>query len=226
MKPYRAAVMTTVLLALAALAPLAARAADLPVSYTVDDKLLKGAVTGTMLTFTLHTDDACATSPVHTEVVPIDDATLTERLKLFRPKGGAMPPKTAEIRHTLMGVDAVGKLFLKVTGTGVTAVGNPCQALASLGVGIPVVKDAAGKTVGVAVIVSCPTISIPAVLRRVGNRTIGPFRIFDGATQSLGALELFYVSTAEPNRNSGETRARNDAHDGTSDGIESSLTRC
>jgi hypothetical protein len=39
-----------------ALAACAARAADLPVSYLVDDKALKDAVAGTALTFELHAD--------------------------------------------------------------------------------------------------------------------------------------------------------------------------
>ena len=46
------------------------RAADLPVSYLVDETALKAAVAGTALTFELHTDLTC-TSPVVARGVPI-----------------------------------------------------------------------------------------------------------------------------------------------------------
>jgi len=44
---------------LSSLAPVASRAADLPVRYTVDEKQLKNAISGSNLTFQLYSDAAC-----------------------------------------------------------------------------------------------------------------------------------------------------------------------
>lgn len=147
MNPHR-------LLAIAALvlSPLVARAADVPVSYTVDEKALRAAVSGTDLMFELYTDSACA-ALTHTDIVPIDDVTFISRLALLRPAGGVKPPKTAELRHTLTGVTPATALYLDVTGTGATPIGGACQAQASTvaGPGPPggaIVKDANGVVAG------------------------------------------------------------------------------
>jgi len=130
MKPYRTAVMTAVLLALAAFA---VHAAELPVSYTVDEKALKTAVAGTNVTFDLYTDNACTSPIAHTETVPIENVDIISRLKLLKPKNALVkPPTTDELRHTLTGVNTDRPLFLKVTGTGVTPVGGACQAQGAL----------------------------------------------------------------------------------------------
>ncbi len=105
-----------------------ARAADLPVTYTVDDKALKAAVAGTNVTFDLYTDSACAGPIAHTETVPIENVELISKLKLGVPKGAMVkPPKTDELHHTLTGVTGSGNLYLKVSGTGVVPVGTDCQ---------------------------------------------------------------------------------------------------
>ena len=106
-------------------------AADVPVSYTVDEKQLKNAVSGTNLTFTLYADPGC-TSQLHSEILVIDNI-LVSRLKLFKPKGGAKPPKTAELRATLSGVTGATNVYMDVTGTGVVPVGGACQAQAAQG---------------------------------------------------------------------------------------------
>ncbi len=120
------------LLALAAViaAPCVARAADLPVSYTVDEKMLKLAIAGTNVTFDLYTDSACAGPIAHTETVAIENVDIISRLKLFKAKGALVkPPKTDELRHTLTGVAVTvsGALYLKVTGTGVSPLSGACQ---------------------------------------------------------------------------------------------------
>jgi hypothetical protein len=125
---------------LALLASSQAPAADVPVSYTVRDKELKNAVSGTDLTFSLYSDSAC-TNQIHSEVLDIDDV-LASRLKLFAPPGGVKPPKTAELRATLTGVVGASNIFLMVTGTGVTAVGGVCQAQAAQGGPLPTCSDA------------------------------------------------------------------------------------
>jgi hypothetical protein len=52
--------------------------------------------------------------------------TLVEKLKLEK-KGATKPPKTAELHHTLTGITPKPVLYVKVTGTGITAVGRACQ---------------------------------------------------------------------------------------------------
>lgn len=138
------------LLASFVLAPFPARAADVPVTYTVDTTALKAAISGTNLTFNLFTDAAC-TATAHTQVLTIDNTTLQSVLKRSKPKNGVKPPKTTDIRATLTGVGPAAPLYLTVTGTGVTAVGGACQvqaaAIAGTGGGA-VVKDGLGTVMG------------------------------------------------------------------------------
>jgi hypothetical protein len=131
--------LLTIVASLAVLLPALGWTVDVPVSYTVDDKELKDAVSGTNLTFSLYDDSAC-TSQIHTEVIAIDDV-LVSRLKLFKPSGGAKPPKTAELRATLTNVGSGLNLYLVVTGTGVVAVGGTCQAQAGQGSPVPTCVD-------------------------------------------------------------------------------------
>ena len=80
-----------------------ASAASVPLSYRVDAKALKAAVSGTELTFELYRDAACAQLH-HSGAAAIDDLDFVSQLKLFKPKGGAKLPKSAELRHTLDGL--------------------------------------------------------------------------------------------------------------------------
>lgn len=116
-----------------------ARAADFVVTYDVEDKPLKEAVSGTVLTFDLFEDSAC-TSYVAQHTLAIDDVKVS-KLKLFAPSGGVKPPKTDTIQATLTGSDFSRASYLKVTGTGITAVGGDCQ---------PQTANSSGKVVGVA----------------------------------------------------------------------------
>ncbi len=131
--------------------PMAVRAADVPVSYTVDDRALGAAISGTVLTFQLYSDAAC-TQLTHMETPTIDAVTIVSRLKRFTPHGGTKPPKTAELRTTLTGVSPSAATYLKVTGTGVTPVGGTCQVQAFTAPGAAsgslVLKDANGATLG------------------------------------------------------------------------------
>jgi hypothetical protein len=146
--------MRTLLLVIGLALPLAARAADVPVRYTVNDTALKQAVNGTMLTFELYADAACTAPPLRTAGVAVQDVTVISRLKTFRPRGATSPNvKTAELSTTLGGVGASGNLYLKVTGVGVAAVGGACQAqAASVHAAAGVVlrlEDAIGAAIGV-----------------------------------------------------------------------------
>src|SRR5882672_7530895 len=118
----RAAALAFVLL------PLTGWASDLRVAYSVQDSSFKTVATGTNLTFQLYSDAACTSAVGAPAVVQVDNVDLIERLKLGRPAGGAKPPKTDRLSTVLTGV-SVGpsQLYLKVTGTGVTASGPACQ---------------------------------------------------------------------------------------------------
>jgi hypothetical protein len=135
--------MTTRLLLLAALLllPHRAIAADVPVTYTVEEKPLKAVVAGTPLTFELYTDSACSGPIAHSQVVNVEDTERIVRLKPFNPKNATKKPNTAELRKTLAGVNEDGVLFLKVTGEGIAPVGGACQAQGSLGmVSLPAIS--------------------------------------------------------------------------------------
>src|SRR5580765_8016705 len=95
-----------------------ARAADVPVTYTVDGTALKAAISGTPLTFTLYTDSACTTL-VHTQVINAEDVTVIAKLKRVKPTGATKPPKTDDLRTTLTSVTSSAPLYLKVAGTGI-----------------------------------------------------------------------------------------------------------
>jgi hypothetical protein len=113
------------------LVPASAGAADIPVTYLVDEAALKAAASGTSFTFELHNDSLCA-GVVHSAAKTIDNVVVS-RLKRFKPSGGAKPPRTAEIRTTLTGVTATGRLYLEVTGTGIMPLGDACQVQAAIG---------------------------------------------------------------------------------------------
>jgi hypothetical protein len=117
---------------LLSLAVLTADAATITVSYNVDDKALKAAPAGTVLTFELHADAAC-TSLLSSHAVNVENVDLIERLKLYAVKGAPKPPKTARMTHALTGATPGPTQFLEVTGTGVTPVGGACQPQLSSG---------------------------------------------------------------------------------------------
>ena len=122
MRPARVAVLAVVLV------PLIAWASDLRVTYNVQDASFKSVATGTNMTFQLYSDTACTSAVGAPAVVQVDNLGLIERMKLGRPAGGAKPTKTDRLSTVLTGV-TVGpsQLYLKVTGTGVTASGPACQ---------------------------------------------------------------------------------------------------
>jgi hypothetical protein len=121
------------------LCPAFAAAADVPVSYTVDEKPLKAASAGTSLAFEVYGNATCTTL-VHTAAVPIEDVSLLVRLKQLTPKNDAKLPNTVELRATLPGVPVPGPYYLKVTDVGgtIVPVGSSCQAQAA-GAGGPAI---------------------------------------------------------------------------------------
>jgi len=121
------------------LCPAFAAAADVPVSYTVDEKPLKAASAGTSLAFEVYGNVTCTTL-VHTAAVPIEDVSLLVRLKQLTPKNDVKLPNTVELRATLPGVPVPGPYYLKVTDVGgtIVPVGSSCQAQAA-GAGGPAI---------------------------------------------------------------------------------------
>lgn len=108
-----------------------AHAADLPVTYAVQEKPLKKlGVAGTPLTFTLYSDAAC-TQQVYQVVMPIESVGIISQVKLVTPKHAVKTPVADELRTTLSNVTASGNLYLMVVGTGVTSRGSACQAQAA-----------------------------------------------------------------------------------------------
>jgi len=106
--------------------------ADVEVGYLVDATAFKAAISGTSLTFTLYTDAAC-TNVAATNALNVENTTVIEQLKRLTPKGATKAPKTARLTATLTGVTPPATAFLKVTGTGITAVGGDCQIQLSSG---------------------------------------------------------------------------------------------
>jgi hypothetical protein len=172
------------------------RAADVPVTYTVDGTALKAAVSGTPLTFTLYTDAACTTL-VHTQAVNVEDVTVISKLKRVKPGGApTKPPKTDDLRTTLTSVTPAAPLYLKVTGTGITPVGGACQAQAAGGLGATgpatgfVVKDSTGATLGI-----FDPGAFPGAFRNVGGTVVVAPADVNGFTQ--GFLYILYYTSSD-----------------------------
>lgn len=121
MKPFLFAAM------LALMTPAAASALDLPVTYDVDSTALKAAIAGTSLTFSVHTDSACATPAVFSQAIDVEDVDSIEVLKRFTPKGATKAPKTARMTQVLASVPAQFSYYVAVSGTGIAPVGGACQ---------------------------------------------------------------------------------------------------
>jgi hypothetical protein len=120
-------------------APIAAWAADIPVSFTTKEKDLKSALAGTPLTFALYSDSGCTTQ-VYSTIVNVENVALITKMKQFTPKNDTKLPNTVALQTTLPGVAAHGNLYLKVTGTGIVPVAGACQAQAAT-VPVPTCND-------------------------------------------------------------------------------------
>lgn len=94
-------------LAFSLLAPAPAWSADLPVSYTVNEKQLKAALSGTLLTFNRYADAAC-TSLQHTDTATINAVRVRQRLGEFKPQNGTSRPKGVESPPYASGRDGDG----------------------------------------------------------------------------------------------------------------------
>jgi len=109
------------------LVPLPTFGADVPVTYLVDAKALKGATATTPLTFTLYGDAGC-TSVVATQTIDAGSVDVIEQLKRLVARPSPKPPTTARVTTTVTHVTWTGNLFLTVAGAGITPAGGACQA--------------------------------------------------------------------------------------------------
>lgn len=160
-------------LAAALFVPCVASAADLPVSYLVEEKPLKAAVAGTSLAFELYSDNTCTTL-VQSVPVNVENVTVLSKLKQMTPKGDVKLPNTVELRHTLSGVGPAAARYLKVTGSGVVPVGAGCQAQGPVTAQNVVLLDAADNVVGsVDAINPCGPGNYAIVSTPVGNVAVG-----------------------------------------------------
>lgn len=166
-----------------------AGAASLQVSYTVEDKALKGAVSGTALTFALYADPAC-TVAVDAENVVVDDVDLIERVKRFTPKGGTKGPAAARMVEVLSGVTTAPTVYLAVTGTGVTPIGGACQlqyaSADNVGTVLPCASQVGTEVVfeGCNVNVRSGAGATDAAVNSLGNLVVGYNENIDGSARS------------------------------------------
>ncbi len=108
--------------------------ADVRVSYNVDGKAIKGAISGTSLSFALFQDAACTVAAAMPINVNVENVSIITALKRVTPKGATKGPATDTLSTVLAASPSAATLYLKVTGTGVTAVGGDCQLQFSTGV--------------------------------------------------------------------------------------------
>lgn len=131
--PARRRLVTSLALSLVSFTPVVAHAVAVPVRYAVQAQPLRAAVAGTPLTFTLFSDGACSTL-VASRTINVEDVPVIEKLTTFVPvavKGGPKParkPKADELEATLTGVMPAASYYLVVSGTGITPLGQACQA--------------------------------------------------------------------------------------------------
>ena len=181
----------------AILAPLSVSATDLPVSYLVQQKPLKVAVAGTVLTFGLYSDSAC-TKLVQSVPVNVEDVTILSKLAQVTPKRDKKLPSAVEIRMTLKGVTPSASVYLKVLSSigAIVPLVDSCQVQASTSAAaVPaglVLKDSLGAEVGIYVTYPPPA----AVLRMVPNLA-APISVRIGATTGFFDNATFYFSSED-----------------------------
>lgn len=152
--PTRRRLVTSLALSLMLFAPSAVHAVDLPVRYVVQAQPLRAAVAGTPLTFTLYSDRACS-NLVGSRTIAVEDVPVIEKLSAFTPmamKGGPKPvrmPKADALEVTLTGLIPAASYYLVVGGTGITPLGQACQAQSG---GVPSGGPRAYATVNAAAI--------------------------------------------------------------------------
>ncbi|MBI3245157.1 MAG: hypothetical protein HYZ50_01475 [Deltaproteobacteria bacterium] len=114
--------------------PREAQAAELPVSYLVDQAKIKTVSDGTSLFFQLFANASCSGDPLSTTEIAVEAVALLEDVRLLKRTGTTAPAKTARLSHVLSGVSHQPVFFLKVLGA-FPFPGEECQQQASPALG-------------------------------------------------------------------------------------------
>lgn len=114
--------------------PREARAAELPVSYLVDQAKIKAVSDGTSLFFQLFANASCSGDPLSTTEIAIENVALLEDVRLLKRTGTTALAKTARLSHVLSNVAHQPTFFLKVLGA-FPFPGEECQQQASPALG-------------------------------------------------------------------------------------------
>lgn len=127
-----------------------ARGADVRVHYLLDERSLRAADAATPVTVALFPDSSC-TAPSHETTLALGDVDLLVRVARTPLRGVPKPAKAVELRHTVRDVSPVAPLYARVTGAGLTPIGDPCQVQTTAVVpprDSPVIVDGAGTVLG------------------------------------------------------------------------------
>src|SRR5262249_12540357 len=130
------------------------------------------------------------TSPVVSRVLAAGDVALVVKLKQLTPIGASKRPAAAEVAATLDDVQPPGPFYLRVSGTGIIAVGGSCQAQATGQPGPPGPPGPAGAPgaggPAFSSVADGPWTSIPRVPATVAVRSLtlpaGAYAAFAKAT--------------------------------------------
>jgi len=99
---------------------------DVPVTYTLEQSALRAAAAATPLTFDLHADSACSAA-IYSVAVDVADVALIERVRTFKVRGAPSGPRVVRLSHVITGAPPSGVYYLRISGTGIAAVGGACQ---------------------------------------------------------------------------------------------------
>jgi hypothetical protein len=107
-------------------------AEEVPVSYLVNRSSFKYVQSGHTLTFELHEDSACSAAVDSEDVVVGVPEFSVENVSPRTVKGVTpVDGKPIRLRYVMTTTDAEGRLYLRVTGANITAVGSDCQVQAA-----------------------------------------------------------------------------------------------
>lgn len=182
----RTTMLTLALLVQAA----AARAADLPIRYLLDERALRTADATTTVDVALAADAACAV-PTFQTTLRLGDVDLLARVPATALHGSAKPPRMAELRHVLHDVPVSAPLYVRIDGAGIVPIGGACQVqtVATPPQSAPTLVDAAGTVLGPYGVVT-DFGGGPALLRGSGD-VIYSLTVYTTALEGT-AWELFF----------------------------------
>ena len=161
----------TLLLMLAAVATPAA-AADVRVSYLLDERALRAADASSPVRIGLYGDAAC-TAPAVETTLTLADVDVLVRVAATPLRGVPKAAKAVELRHTLRDVPPAAPLYARIDGNGVVPIGGACQVqtVGSPPHDSPMIVDGAGTVLGPYAVAADR--GFPIWLRAFGDLTYG-----------------------------------------------------